>query len=231
MRNRKLLRASPLLTAAVLVLLGAGPAAAAELRGRVELVNDDGQVAPGVHQAVVYFTPRHGAPPAPPVATFEVATLRKDFQPQVLVVPLGSTVSFPNRDPILHNVFSVSGRNSFDLGLYRGGDSKSTAFEAPGVVQVYCNVHHSMAAYVVVLETPFYTQPQTNGEFRLTGLPEGTGTLVAWHAQTETWTREIVLPAGEPPAIRLEIVRKRVQKHTNKFGKPYSRNRRGKDYD
>lgn len=229
---------SPWLALAVLaaaVLAIAGPALAAELRGRIELVNEDGKLTPGVHQAVVYFTPHGGTPrpsPLPPSGEpFEVVTVRKDFQPQVLAVPLGATVAFPNQDPILHNVFSVSGKNRFDLGLYRGGESKSTTFTAPGVVQVFCNVHHSMAAYVLVLETPYYAQPETSGEFVVGGLPEGPGTLTVWHAQTETWTREIGLPAAEPLAIRLEIVRKRVQKHTNKFGKPYSRKRRGKDYD
>ena len=237
---------SAVLLLAAAVLGAAGPALAAELRGRVELVNEDGKLTPGVHQAVVYFTPgvatpgvatpsvaspggsRPGGPDAEP---FEIVTVRKDFQPQVLPVPLGVTVAFPNEDPILHNVFSVSGRNRFDLGLYRGGESKSTTFEAPGVVQVFCNVHHSMAAYVLVLETPYFARPETSGAFVVGDLPAGPGTLTVWHAQTETWTREIEVPAAEAPAIRLEIVRKRVQKHTNKFGKPYSRNRRGKDYD
>ena len=232
---------STLLLLAAAALGAAGPALAAELRGRVELVNEDGKLTPGIHQAVVYFTPgvatpgvaspggsRPGGPDAEP---FEIVTVRKDFQPQVLPVPLGATVAFPNEDPILHNVFSVSGRNRFDLGLYRGGESKSTTFAAPGVVQVFCNVHHSMAAYVLVLETPYFARPETSGAFVVGDLPAGPGTLTVWHAQTETWTREIEVPAAEAPAIRLEIVRKRVQKHTNKFGKPYSRNRRGKDYD
>lgn len=232
------LAAAAVLVAAVLA--AAGPVLAAEVRGAIELVNEDGKLTPGVHQAVVYFTPGGGpsrgsrprpSPLASPDQPFEVVTVRKDFQPQVLPVPVGATVSFPNQDPILHNVFSVSGRNRFDLGLYRSGESKSTTFGAPGVVQVYCNVHHSMAAYVLVLDTPYYTQPETSGAFVLGGLPEGPGTLTIWHAQTETWTREIGLPTDGPLAVRLEVVRKRVQKHTNKFGKPYSRNSRGRDYN
>jgi plastocyanin len=227
---------STLLLLAAAALGAAGPALAAELRGRVELVNEDGKLTPGIHQAVVYFTPgvapQGGSPASGPDAEpFEIVTVRKDFQPQVLPVPLGVTVAFPNEDPILHNVFSVSGRNRFDLGLYRGGESKSTTFAAPGVVQVFCNVHHSMAAYVLVLETPYFARPETSGAFVVGDLPAGPGTLTVWHAQTETWTREIEVPAAEALTIRLEIVRKRVQKHTNKFGKPYSRNRRGKDYD
>lgn len=70
------------------------------------------------------------------------------------MVPAGSTVRFPNQDSILHNVFSVSRANRFDLGLYRRGEGKSATFRQPGVVRVFCNVHHSMVAYVVVVETP-----------------------------------------------------------------------------
>ena len=159
-----------------------------------------------------------------------MVTVRKRFEPQVRAVPLGSTVVFPNQDPILHNVFSVSGENRFDLGLYRGGESGEKTFEAPGVVKVFCNVHHSMSAYVVVLETPHYTSPETSGDFVLSDLPAGGGTLTVWHAQTELATRQIELPASGPIAIRLEITKKRFPKHTNKFGKPYSRKRRGKAY-
>lgn len=228
MRDPK--RPHPPSLALPLLALFAGGAGGAEIAGRIELVNAKGNQAPGVHQTVVYFTPRAPVEPAEPAAEpFEVATVRKDFQPHVLAVPLGSTVSFPNEDQILHNVFSVSGGNRFDLGLYRGGESKATTFEEPGVVQVFCNVHHSMGAYVVVLETPFFTSPETNGEFRLADAPAGPGTLTVWHEQAETVTRELDLPMGEPLAIRLEISRKRVPNHLNKFGKPY-RNRRGKAY-
>lgn len=213
-----------------LLALVAGGAGGAEISGRLELVNAKGNQAPGVHQAVIYFTPRAAVDPPPPAAEpFEVVTVRKDFQPHVLAVPRGSAVRFPNEDQILHNVFSVSGDNRFDLGLYRGGESKQTTFDDAGVVQVFCNVHHSMAAYIVVLATPYYTSPETNGEFLLTGLPAGPGTLTVWHEQTEAVKRRLDLPLAEPLAIRLEISRKRVPKHLNKFGKPY-RNRRGKAY-
>lgn len=216
---------------ALLALALAGRAGAAEIAGRIDLVDDKGQRATGVHRTVVYFTPRAGAPrPEPLAGPFEVVTVRKKFEPTVAVVPVGSTVAFPNQDPILHNAFSVSGENRFDLGLYRGGESRETKFDTPGVVQVFCNVHHSMAAYVVVVDTPYYTSPETNGEFLLQGVPEGSGTLTFWHEQTETVTRRIDVPTAEPLAVALKITKKRIPRHLNKFGKPYSRKRRGKAY-
>ena len=142
----------------------------------------------------------------------------------MLAVPKGSTIRFPNEDPILHNVFSVSGENRFDLGLYRKGDEgKEHTFEAPGVTQIFCNVHHDMAAYVMVLDTPFFTSPERDGDFVLADLPAGRGTLHVWHERTELHTSEIELPLAGPLEIELIITRERVPKHRNKFGKPYPR--------
>lgn len=218
-------------TTACLLLILAGSVDAADLTGKIELTDDRGRRPADVYRAVVYFTPNAPtAPPKPPAEPFEVATISKNFQPHVLAVPVGSSVSFPNQDRILHNAFSVSGKNRFDLGFYRVGESKETTFEAPGVVQVFCNVHHSMAAYVVVLDTPFYALPERSGEFRLTGLPEGPGTLTVWHERTNVFTQEILVPASAPLEIPLEITKKRVPRHKNKFGKSYPRRRRGKDY-
>ena len=90
--------------------------------------------------------------------------------PRVLAVPVGTVVRFPNSDGIFHNVFSLSQGNAFDLGLYRSGASKSRAMSTPGLVRVFCDVHHAMVAYVWVMDTPFLASPGADGSFALTGL-------------------------------------------------------------
>lgn len=217
---------------AVAVLLLPHSAASADvLRGAVTLnKGSGGKPSREVQTAQIYFTPQSPVATVPPAEPFEIVTVRKEFLPRTLTVPVGSTVRFPNQDLILHNVFSVSGQNRFDLGLYKRGDGKTATFEHPGVVRVFCNVHHSMVAYVLVVETPFATSPDFGGKFSLEGLPDGPGTLTVWHERSKPYSRELVLPLSEPLEIQLQVSRPRVPRHTNKFGKPYSRRRSGRSY-
>lgn len=209
----------------LLALLVAAPAAAGgvTLQGSVELLQRRGSESP--ESVVIYFTPRGGGP-APSPGEYEVVTASKEFLPRVKVVPVGSTVAFPNQDPILHNVFSVSGGNAFDLGLYPRGPGESVRFEEPGVVRVFCNVHQAMVAYILVLETPHSTLPSREGRFRLEGLPPGPGTLTLWHERAEPSSLELTLPVEEPLELTLELTRPRVPRHLNKHGQPYTRDGR-----
>ena len=143
----------------------------------------------------------------------------------MLPIPVGSVVQFPNQDPILHNVFSISPGNAFDLGIYRNGPAKEKRFEQPGVVRVFCNVHQSMVAYIVVLDTPYFTTPAADGSFRLTGLPRGAGKLTVWHEQADPWSTELTLPldVASPVVARLTIVRPKLPVHANKTGGSYAR--------
>jgi plastocyanin len=215
----------------LLLLLLALPLPAEELRGRVELLAKGGQgPARGsdVRQAVVYFEPASPQPVRPAEAPLEMVTRRKAFAPRLLVIPRGSRVRFPNADPILHNVFSVSSPNQFDLGLYRQGSGKEKRFEEAGLVRVFCNVHHEMVGYVLVLDTPYYASPDANGEFVLSGLPRGRGKLTVWHEQADPWTVDLELPrkGAEPLAVRVEIVRPLIPAHLNKLGQSYFRSQR-----
>jgi plastocyanin len=207
----------------VLMLLLAVPGAAEELRGRLQLVGKGGKgPARGsdVRQALVWFEPASGVPAQP--KTFVMTTRDKQFVPRTLTIPVGSRVRFPNEDVILHNVFSVSGGNSFDLGLYRRGAGKEQKFDRPGLVRVFCNVHHSMVGYILVLESPYVATPDSEGRFALTGLPKGPGRLTVWHEQAEPASMDVQVPRAEPLAPRLEIVRPRIPPHLNKSGKSYS---------
>lgn len=211
----------------MILMLLAVPAASEELRGRLQLVGKGGKgPARGsdVRQALVWFEPASGSTGggAQPPKTFVMTTRDKQFVPRTLTIPVGSRVRFPNEDVILHNVFSVSGANSFDLGLYRRGAGKEQKFDQPGLVRVFCNVHHSMVAYILVLDTPYVATPDAEGRFALTGLPRGPGRLTVWHEQAEPATMEVQVPRAEPLAARLEIVRPRIPPHLNKAGRSYS---------
>lgn len=206
-------------------------AAAANLSGVVFLQKGSaGKSSREVQTAQVYYVPESPIDLEVSTEPYEVVTVRKEFLPRTLTVPVGSTVRFPNQDVILHNVFSVSGGNRFDLGLYRRGEGKSTTLEHPGVVRVFCNVHHSMVAYVLVVETPFTTTPDFGGQFALQGLPSGPGTLHVWHERTDPYSRQLTLPLGSPVEVELSVSKPRVPRHTNKFGKPYARKRSGRSY-
>ena len=189
-----------------------------DVTGRVVLSGRDADVA----ETVLYFQPDD--PTASPEAgRFEIATRDKTFQPGVLAVPRGSTVSFPNEDPILHNVFSVSAGNAFDLGVYGPDAAPEATLTAPGPVNVYCNVHHDMHAHVLVLDTPWFVRANGSGAFTLADLPPGPGTLHAWHRQADPWSIRLERGVSDPVEVRLDIVRPQLPAHTDKTGQSYFR--------
>ena len=205
-------------------LLGVLPAGAADFRGRVALLEKGKPSADttlAVDATVVVFTPAK-AVPAPKPVVVDMVTVRKAFQPRILVVPVGSTVRFPNQDPILHNVFSVSGRNSFDLGLLGKGAGSSAVFREAGIVRVFCNVHHGMFGYVFVVATPYWARVAADGTFLIADVPAGPGKLTVWNERSSPTTQDLTLPLTAPSTIGIEITMPRIPPHKNKLGKPYS---------
>jgi plastocyanin len=138
-----------------------------------------------LRDAVVYFNPEQAIAVDPPSSEVLLTTARRQFEPRVVVVEAGSVVRFPNEDPILHNVFSSSPGNRFDLGLYGKSEGLTHRFDEPGLVRVFCNVHSRMSAHIVVVDTPFHLRPDGDGRFRFDALPRGRGTLTAWHERTD----------------------------------------------
>ena len=212
-----------------LILLVAMPAGAAVLEGQVSLAVDGKLLrAEEAAEAVVYFRPAVAPRLKPPAKPLEMRTWRKRFEPRILPVVAGSTVSFPNQDPILHNAFSTSKGNAFDVGLYGSGEEHTVAFPRPGYVRVYCNVHHSMVGHILVLDTPHFTRPGSDGRFRLTDVPAGKGDLVVWHDRATPWQSQVEAGRQQAPVeVHLELKHKRIPPHMNKFGKPYGRSRDG----
>ena len=116
-----------------------------------------------------------------------------NFVPEFVVVAAGETLVFPNNDDILHNVFSYSKNNAFDLGLYPSGESRSVTFKNPGVVRVYCSIHKSMNATVFVAPSPFYSIVNGAGAFRIPSVRSGAYTLTLWSRSLPEYTRQIVI--------------------------------------
>ena len=105
----------------------------------------------------------------------------RQFEEDLLVVPAGSTVSFPNRDVIFHNVFSLSRAKAFDLGNYAKDKTRTVRFASPGLVLVGCHLHPNMGAAILVTPNRWAVRADRSGRFRLTGIPPGRYTVVAWH--------------------------------------------------
>lgn len=158
-------------------------------------VSGGGSAGPG--GAVVYLKRLDAPTPRPrPGKTRLVIQKDKAFVPRVIAVPVGATVDFRNDDPLFHNVFSLSRPNDFDLGLYKGGSSKSETFESPGAVQMLCNIHSSMVGWVYVVDTPWFAQADAAGKFGIKGVPPGEYLVQVWH-ENATKVSEQKVRVGE----------------------------------
>ncbi len=212
------------LPAALLVaLLASGLAArAATIAGKV-ILDEAGKEAADASNAVVWI---EGARQSGGAAKGEMKSASKRFQPRVVAVSKNATVEFPNADPIYHNVFSVSGANRFDLGLYRSGASKSKTFEAPGLVRIYCNIHPQMVGFVMVVDSDFVAVTGPDGAFRFENVPPGPYVVRAWSEEGgEVSTRVTARGGAESPlAIRIDVSGFKAEPHKNKYGKDYAPN-------
>lgn len=202
----------------------ASPAPLAAVTGRLKVTDRGGRTAPDVEQAVVWLVAR-GTIPAVAPARADVTTERRTFSPHVTVVPVGSTIRFPNRDGFNHNVFSLTEGNSFDLGLYERGEGKTTVFTNAGVVNVFCNVHSTMSAIVVVRNTPWFAQPSVDGSFTIGNVPPGQYVLHTWHERAQESTQPVTVAATglQLPDLQLDARGFVQREHLNKFGRPYAR--------
>ncbi len=108
----------------------------------------------------------------------------KSFAPHVMAVPVGSTVAFPNYDPIFHNVFSLSKSKAFDLGMYKSGESRDIKVDKPGIIRVGCNLHASMSAYLIVVDAPAYVSTEPDGSFSFASLAPGKYKVQAWNERS-----------------------------------------------
>jgi hemoglobin len=125
----------------------------------------------------------------------------KKFAPHVMAVPVGSTIAFPNFDPIFHNVFSVSKTESFDLGMYKRGELKEVVFDKPGLVRLGCNIHPAMSAFIIVVSDPHYAVVDGDGKFSFRSLAPGKYKVQAWSEQGgEPTVSSVVIEPGSNKA-------------------------------
>jgi plastocyanin len=128
------------------------------------------------------------------VTTTRVSQQKATFSPHVLPVMVGTTVEWPNKDDIYHNVFSYSEAKQFDLGLYKDPVVTNVTFDKPGQVDVFCSIHANMSCIVLVLENPFFAVSNSRGDYLITNVPAGTYQLKAWHERLPTQVRSITVP-------------------------------------
>jgi plastocyanin len=146
-----------------------------------------------------------GPRPALPPVTAVLNQQDSHFDPEMVVVPVGSTVQFPNMDPIFHNVFSLSKIHKFDLGYYPQGQSRSVKFSTAGVVQVYCHIHSNMYAAIVVTDSPWYAKPAADGSFSFSGVPAGRYRLTAWHKIAGYHKVDVVVPETGSVDVNIRV--------------------------
>ena len=186
---------------------------------------------PDYSKVVVWLTPTAPLPRATTLRTTGARLTQKDkrFIPELLVVPIGTGVEFPNRDPFFHNVFSLFEGKRFDLGLYQAGETREVRFDREGVSYIFCNIHPEMHAVVIALSTPYYTISGSDGELKIPNVPPGNYQIHVWYerAAPQALQRlgQTVSVSDRPlelPLLRVQEVRLAAE-HKNKFGKDYDR--------
>lgn len=160
-----------------------------------------------IGNVVIYFESVPEMETAAPLKSARPAMRQEGltFVPHVLAIQKGSSVDFPNGDPIFHNVFSLSKPASFDLGRYPRGSSRSVRFDRPGLVKVFCHIHSDMSAVIVVLENPFFAVPDARGHYSIDGVPPGEYTVVGWHERARPLGRTIRIQPGQTSVVDFKI--------------------------
>lgn len=171
----------------------------------------------GASDAIVYIETIN----APVRGTATMKQEGKAFVPNVLVVTKGTTVSFPNRDAIFHNVFSVTPGQSFDLGSYRQGDSKTVTLSKAGVVTVYCNMHPQMVGHILVTPNSNYVRAGKDGFFRIANVPPGKHRVVAWAPNAKPNVVDATVTESEVVTVELSVKKTGRAAHLKKDGLPY----------
>ncbi len=154
-------------------------------------------------------------------ARFAMDQRNLEFVPHVLVVPVGASIVFPNDDQVAHNVFSMSRAKSFNLGSYNPGESRTVVFDKTGIVELRCDVHAEMAAYILVMENPYFAVTDKNGHFQIpdesylkqaglegpADLAPGNYTVKTWHEKLKTEKISVVVPESGDVTVELKLKR------------------------
>ncbi len=169
-----------------------------------------------------------GGVPAPqPPPGIQLTQKGKEFHPHVLVIPVGTAVEFPNRDPFFHNVFSLFEGKRFDLGLYEAGTSRIVHFDRPGISYIFCNIHSQMNAVVISLATPYHAIAAANGMVSIAGVRPGRYRLEVWHEGAspdalKQLSRLVEVKQSDLSIGKITVVQDNAMlTHKNKYGQDY----------
>ena len=171
---------------------------------------------------VITLTPTKGKYKARHAKHRIIEQRNREFAPRVMVVPVGSTVTFPNFDPVFHNVFSLSPSRAFDLGIYKDGETREITFNKEGVIEVGCNLHANMAATLIVVSAPHYVITNAKGQFSFKSLALGDYQLKAWtEASAEPLTKIVHVKAGTNN-VTIDVATRTSSRlaRSDKFGVP-----------
>ena len=144
-----------------------------------------------------------------------------EFSPHVLPVPVGASIVFPNNDKVDHNVFSMSRTKKFNLGSYKPGESKTVVFDKPGIVELRCDVHAEMAAYILVMKNPYFAVTDKKGNFQipdenylqqagledLADLAQGKYFIKTWHEKLKSQKKAVAVPEKGEATVELNLKR------------------------
>jgi plastocyanin len=206
---------------------------AATVRGEIAITDPAHRTSKQIDKSgiVIWLEPLSGTQPLPKAEPLRLQMVQKNktFSPHIMAIPLGSTVEFPNSDPIFHNAFSNYNGQIFDLALYPPGTSRKVTFEREGIVRVFCNIHSSMSAVIVVLRTPFYAVSNRDGSFEIDQVPEGSYRLGVYYERATEQTlaalhRTVEVDSGSKDLGEIAISESGYLPipHLNKYGKKYS---------
>jgi plastocyanin len=217
--------------ALLLALWAVVPSLAGTVTGSVRLMDSHDPAVRknnNYYGVVIWLERTDGAAPSVQPKTAQMAQRKKSFVPSVLAVPAGSTVSFPNFDPIFHNVFSNYAGQVFDVGLYAPGTDQKVVFRRAGIVRVFCNIHPTMSAVIVVVDTPYMAVSNPDGSFRIDNVAPGEYQLHVYHERASSETlkalERALAVASDPVAVPTLIISETgfIQvPHKNKYGKDY----------
>jgi hypothetical protein len=153
------------------------------------------QAGKPVADAVVTVKPSAALPNRPITFPWPLTMVQQNiaFNPHVLIVPVGATVPFPNKDNVRHHIYSYSKPARFNMKLYGQSEVPSYTFRTAGAVALGCNIHDKMSGFIKVVDTPYAAKSGHDGNLRITGMPGGNAMVTIWHPMLRAPDNEMVM--------------------------------------
>jgi len=203
-----------------------------DITGEVTLIHENSRkIMKDASKVAVWLVPLDSVRPTRfsiQKPNYRMAQHNKSFEPNLLVVPLGSTVVFPNLDPWFHNVFSLYRGKRFDLGLYEAGSQREVHFDRPGVSYLFCNIHPEMTAVILTVDSEFFGVSDKAGHISIPDVPPGRYHFHVWYenaAPQALQALERVFTIGNDTyalrPISISVSKPNWIKHENKYGRDY----------